>query len=829
MNIQNRLRRRLGPQYLGLVLALSGSWVGALALSAAAQTNQGLLTTKQVAQVEAVQITDVRVEATDTGLQVVLETADGTPTEPTTSVSGDALILEISNAVLVGDGFEEFAPAEGIAVVQVSELSDSRVQVAIKGTDAVPTADVNTDVTGLVLSVMPGITQAGETREPLRIVVTGEEYEGYNPSSAVVGTRTDTPLRDIPQSIRIVPQDVIEDQRATTPLEVLQNVPGVVPSVSPRGTFNQVLIRGFGASENILVNGTRDNTNQIVTILSNVERVEVLRGPASVLFGQGTIGGTVNYVTKQPLSEPFFSLEASAGNFSLYGGSIDLSGPLDEEQKVLYRLNASAETSENFVDFYDIQRYQVAPVLSWQIGDRTNLTLEADYSERDAPADFGIPAEGTILPNPNGEIDRGRFLGEPEFNSAQNRVFRVGYDLEHQFSDNWQLRSALKAAFLNFDRETVFPTFLDADQRTINRGYNVQDYQDNIYDFDNYVVGEFSTGNIQHQLVAGLNLNRQDTDVFDIGFEIAPLDIFNPSYGNSTPTDAVIFESDITNRTQGLGLYVQDQISFGDQFIVLLGGRYDIASQDFENAANGTEDFREYDAFSPRIGVVYKPIEPISLYASYNRSFQQTTTFFRGALGEPERGTQYEVGLKADIADGLSATLAYYDLTRSNVETSDPNNPTQNIQVGEQRSRGIELDIGGEILPGWNIFAGYAYTDAEITRDNNLTVGNQLNNIPEHAFNIWTTYEIQEGDLDGLGFGLGLFYTGDRQGDLANTFSVPSYLRTDAAVFYKRNNFRAALNFRNLFDADYFVSAQNRNRVFPGEPFTLVGSISWEF
>jgi len=228
------------------------------------------------------------------------------------------------------------------------------------------------------------------------------------------------------------------------------------------------------------------------------------------------------------------------------------------------------------------------------------------------------------------------------------------------------------------------------------------------------------------------------------------------------------------------------------------------------------------------VGIVYQPIEPISLYASYSRSFQ-ATSIFSPAEPEPERGEQYEVGVKADLSDQLSATLAFFDLTRSNLPTPDPDNPGLSIQVGEQRSRGIELNVSGEILPGWNIIAGYAFTDAEITEDNNFEVGNQLNNVPKNAVNLWTTYEIQSGNLQGLGFGLGVFFTGKRQGDLANTFELPSYTRTDVAVFYNRDNFRAAFNVRNLFDVEGFVSAQSRTRVFPSEPLTVVGSLSWEF
>lgn len=196
---------------------------------------------------------------------------------------------------------------------------------------------------------------------------------------------------------------------------------------------------------------------------------------------------------------------------------------------------------------------------------------------------------------------------------------------------------------------------------------------------------------------------------------------------------------------------------------------------------------------------------------------------------KPERGTQYEVGIKADVSNRLSATLAFYDLTRTNVLTADPNNPLNTIPVGEQISRGIEFDISGEILPGWNIIAGYAYTNARITKDNSPNQGNRINNVPYNSFNLWTTYELQSGNLKGLGFGLGLFYSGDRQGDLANSFELPSYLRTDAPIFYRRDRFRAALNFRNLFDVDYFESSLSRGRVFYGNPFTVQGTISWEF
>jgi iron complex outermembrane receptor protein len=261
---------------------------------------------------------------------------------------------------------------------------------------------------------------------------------------------------------------------------------------------------------------------------------------------------------------------------------------------------------------------------------------------------------------------------------------------------------------------------------------------------------------------------------------------------------------------------------------LLLGGRFDIANQQIVNSF-GADGSAQQEVFSPRVGIVYQPIPAISLYASYGRSFRPDINAFSSAKPLPQRGTLYEVGIKADLTNRLSATLALYDQSRSNISTRDPNNSLRTIQVGEQNSRGVEFSIAGEVSPGWNIVAGYAYTDARIRKDNFFSVGNRIDGVPENSFNLWTTYRIQTGDLKGFGFGFGLFYQGERQGDLANTFQLPSYLRTDAALFYERDRLRVALNFRNLFNVEYYEAAFNINRVFPGSPFEVQGTISWTF
>lgn len=786
-----------------------------------------------------VQITDVRLEESDGSLQVILETASGELVTPNIQISGNALIAEISNAVLAlptGETFQQFEPAEGIALIQVTELPGNRIQVSITGTDTTPTVEVQTGIIELILSVVPGTAQAPEpaqtieTDDPLRLLVTGESEEEYSPSSATVGTRIDTPLRDVPQSIQVIPQQVIEDQQPSRLVDIFQNAPSVVQGgPSPRTFTNEFKIRGFSASTDTLINGLLDPTSRGIAVGSNIDRVEILGGPASTLFGSGGLGGRVNLVTKQPLSEPYYSVDASVGSNRFYQGAIDFSGPLDDDETVLYRLNASAQTTESFIDFYEQQRYLIAPVLSWQISDRTQLTVEVDYSRIDSSFDQGIPAEGSVLPNPNGTISRSLYVGEPDIDYSQNRMLRIGYDFEHDLSDNWQLRSVFRTSFLDNDREIIFPLLgLSEDLRTLNRFYDQQDYDGRAYNLDNYFTGEFATGSIQHQIVAGVNLFRNDLDAIGFRRSIPPLDIFSPQYG-STPTGTQRTVYDVTNRVQQVGLYAQNLISLTDNFKILLGGRFDIASRDFQNTVSEADEFGQYEVFSPQIGIVYQPIPPISLYANYNRSFNVATSAFTAVAPEPERGEQFEIGTKVDFTEQLSATLAFYNLTRSNLPTVDPQNPTQTIQVGEQRSRGVEFNLGGEILPGWNVISGYAYTDAEITEDNSFQVGNRLDNVPEHAFNLWTIYEIQSGDFQGLGLGIGAFYTGERPGDLRNIFELPGYTRIDASLFYRQENLRTALNVRNLFDINYFVSAQDRNRVFPGEPLTVFGSVAWQF
>ena len=789
---------------------------------------------------EVIQITGVVANPTDKGVEIILQTTQGKLLQPVTLALGRTYIANIPNAVLAlpqGE-FRSDNPASGITRVAVTQATANSIRVAVTGAAALPQVQLSDAPNqGLIFSFTPGTSAAQTPPAPeddvQEIVVTGEQ-DGYLVPDTNVGTRTDTPLRNIPQSIQIVPQQVLEEQQVNTLNEAFKNVPGATqtaPNYIPG--FAGFTIRGFSVGDfgpNVTRNGLSVRIPAGTTaIFSNIERVEVLRGPASVLFGEGDPGGTINVVTKQPLRDPFYSVEATIGSYNRYGGAIDLTGPLNDSKTALYRLNAFYESADSFVNFSELETSAVAGALKFELGKNTDLKFDLEYSKINQSYPSGLPAIGSVLDNPNGEIKRDRNFSS-EDSEYSPEVFRVGYDLEHRLSENWSLRNAFYYSYLYQKIRGVRPASLEPDLRTLQREGEDRDSKEYIFDFFTNIVGKFSTGAIDHQLLFGVDLRRFNSNYLTLRtFQGTPIDIFNPVY-NSQRLNIVDRPSDDETSIDSIGIYLQDQITLADNFKLLLGGRFDAFEQTDEDPIEDTETSQSGDAFSPRLGIVYQPLPPISLYASYTRSFSPTIgRSVDGEPFEPSRGTQYEIGVKADINDRLSATLALYDLTRTNVTTADPDNPDFEIQTGEQNSQGVELFISGEILPGWNVIAGYAYTDAQITQDETFAIGNRINNVAESSFNLWTSYEIQSGNLQGLGFGLGFFYVGDRQGDLDNSFTLPSYFRTDAAIFYNRGQFRAALNFRNLFDVDYFESAYGDLSVYPGEPFTVHGTVSWEF
>ncbi|MBF2063232.1 MAG: TonB-dependent siderophore receptor [Calothrix sp. C42_A2020_038] len=818
---------------------------------------------------EVVSITGVKAKPTEKGVEMILETSLGDKLQVTNRSKDNSFIADITGGQLrLANGeaftFKSEKPIAGITEITVTNIDANTVRVTVVGEKALPVVELFDDNTGLIFAVAstetatkppetPRVEEKPVTEkpqekpdDPIELVVTGEQ-DGYNVPNASTATRTDTPLRDIPQSIQVVPQQVLRDRNVRTVTEALETVSGITPGNRAYGgspiTFK--IIRGFDQTGTGIANfrdGFPDGDFYTLSPIRTVERVEVLKGPASVLFGAGEPGGIVNTVTKKPLSDPFYELGFEAGSHGLYQPSIDLSGPLNSDKTALYRLIASYRGSSDFQGFSDTRLTTIAPSLSFKLGERTNLNLYYEYTKL-----FGKPASG--LSNAaflsDGSLTPRNFATYyPSLSQVNVDTHKFGYTLNHKFNDDWQLRNNLAINLTRFAENIATGFVITNDDRFLDEF----DSSRGVFDRTNYfaqidLLGKFKTGSIAHQVLVGFDFNRFQNvgDRINADTSLPPLDIRNPNYDITTPTFSTRNTfSDFNFLRKSYGIYLQDQIAFGENLKLLIGGRYDWVTNDIKGDFNTPGDVitlpkRHDSAFSPRVGIVYQPSQDVSLYASYTRSFQPLSGFDNlspdeDVTFEPSKGTQYEIGVKSDFLDGkLSATLSAYQLTKTNILTPDPANPLRSIQTGEQRSRGIELDIAGEILPGWKVTAAYAYTNAEVTKDNTFPVGNQLANAPKNQASLWTTYEIQKGNLKGLGFGLGLFYVGERQVDLSNSLTLKDYFRTDTVLFYRGDGFKASINLRNLFDIDAPAFAYSSTYVQRTEPFTVTGSISWEF
>ena len=831
-------------QQLILIIGLTSVFVTQPALGneeTRRQGGEGRQKTSVLIAQGVTRVTGVEVNQTPDGLELILKTVAGSERlVPLILPEGNDLVIDILDATLgfsIRNGVTETNPAPGISSITVNKANENSIRVRITGENQTPSAEVAPGRDDLVLSVTPQDTDAQEEPdEEIEVIATGQadEEESYVVRDGTTATRTDTPLQDVPQSIQVVPQQVIEDQQVTDLQETTRNVSGVFQGNTGGSSADQFLIRGFDQGV-FLRDGFRDE-NQRIREPANLERVEVLKGPASVLYGTLEPGGIINLVTKKPLEDPLYSARLSVGSFSFVEPSIDLGGPLNEDKTLLYRFNALYENRDVFRDFDEnVERTFIAPALTWKIGNSTDITFNLEYLDDERPFDRGIVAIGEGI----ADIPFERILGEPD-DLTETENLSTGYLLEHRFSDNWKLRNNFR--FNAYDRQLIFTNPQSLDEST---GILIRRFSNNIREFETYalqtnIIGEFATGSVEHTLLFGIDLFREDEDILNRLTENggAPdLNIFNPEFGATPPEgDELPLRAITKNQTDTLGIYLQDQIKLSEQWQLLAGGRFDIVDQESEQSGDfsvGSSQQQE-EAFSPRLGVVYQPIEPLSLYASFTQAFTPNDDVdAEGEILDPQRGTQYEIGIKGEMFEGdLSATLAAFNINKTNIAIADPDLEGVSRPIGEQRSRGIELDVRGEILSGWNIIASYAYTDAEITEDDGSEVeGNRFFGVPENAVSLWTTYEIQQGNFQGLGFGAGLFFVGEREGDTDNSFQVPSYTRTDASIFYKTNRWRAAVNFKNLFDIDYIESTNGFNRlgVNPGIPFTVLGSVSVEF
>ena len=808
--------------------------------SASINANQ-LLTqeTENPPVIPVIKVTGIKVNSTESGLEIILQTESEATLNPTTQEEGNTFIADISNAVLAlpeGEVFQANNPVEGITSITVTQLDATRIRVSVTGKESAPIIEIIPG-SGLVMAVTP--------KEKIEIIVTADRQQGYRVPDASSATRTDTPIRDTPASIQVVPQQVLEEQQATRLEEALRNVSGVTFLGNNSNRSTDFALRGFGnlfTGTPVLQDGFRRYNFQGIPELANIDRVEVLKGPASILYGDIQPGGVISLVSKQPLSEPFYEAELQFGSQELFRPRFDISGPLTSDGSLLYRLNGLYQHAESIQDMdTDKERFFIAPALTWNISPNTDLKVSLNYTHDREPVEYGTLAyRDGVAP-----ISRSFVINEPD-DSIERESLNVGYNFEHRFSENWKLRNAFRYSYTSYDYNvTAIALSLDEETGILTRFFAEQEGHEDSYSLQTNMVGNFNTGGIKHTLLFGVDFNRNEESIITLAdFEnFSPLDIFNPVYGQTPKPDRAslsLLTGSVSSQLNAnrVGIYVQDQVYLLDNLILMAGLRYDtVERKRIPKSSTDETTSQSDDAFTPRLGIVYQPIPELSLYASYSQSFtpNQGATV-SGSLLEPERGEGYEVGVKAELLDGrLLATLAYFDITKQNVAVNDPNAPpglSFSIATGEQNSRGIEFDIAGEILPGWNLIASYAYTDAKVTADTDPTlVGDRLAGIPFNSGSLWTTYEIQSGEFQGLGFGVGFNYVGERQGGLPNSFKVGSYFIPNASIFYRRDNWRFALNFKNLSDVKYIESVGNERTsgIFYGAPFSVTGSVSVQF
>ncbi len=690
--------------------------------------------------------------------------------------------------------------------------------------------------------------------------------ESYTVSNSSVATKTDTPIMDTPISIQIVPRAVIEDQKASTVTEALENVSGVRAQPA-LGLLSNVIVRGF-TNKNIYRNGLKSNDDfpfQFDT--ANLQSIEVVKGPAQ-LYGRTEPGGLINLTTKKPLDIPYYSLEQRFGSYDLYRTEWDATGPLNKDKTLLYRFTGAYQNNNSFRDFVSNDRMLFAPSITWKPTDSTDATLDLQVVNQDFIADFGLPVIGK-RPAP---IPISRSLGDPNTPTSNINQVQLGSLLNHRFNEDWAIHSRFLASFddVNQTFVTSTPAFnpgaaLDQATGIMQRNVSYEENNNEKYATNLDLTGKFNLGFSKHAVLLGFDFYRSFYTYGLKGFYNTPnpalaINIYNPAPSYRIPQsvfDTAFLTSQFPERDRSVffnqweGVYFQDQITLWDKLHIMGGGRYDWTEtargrSATYSQANALVDSvtRNDQGFSPRVGILYQPINELSVYGNWTTSFGANNgVSATGGSFSPQIGEQFEAGIKTSLfEDRFLATLAYYHLTKDNLLTPDLNtsDPNDSIAIGQQRSQGIELDMTGQITDALSLIGSYAYTDARITKDNTGVQGKRLNNVPENAGSLWVKYDFSgHKTLNGFSVGLGTVAAGQREGDVANTFQLPGYVRMDAFAAYKWNikqtRVTAQLNIRNLLDKQYYESTDPNNYVAPalgvapGAPLMAIGSVRVEF
>lgn len=657
--------------------------------------------------------------------------------------------------------------------------------------------------------------------------------QGYHATRSASATRTDTAIHETPQSISVVSKDVVEDLGATRLQDALDYAGGMGRANNFGGQgLTTFTVRGFTTGE-FYRNGFPINRGYPnMPDANTIERLEVLRGPATMLYGRGDPGGTFNVVSKQPLAERTVTLGSQLNDQGMKRGTLDASGPLDDEGRLAYRLNVVGEGGDTFRDHVETERYGVTPVITWQATDDTKVTFEGDFMRNNHPLDRGL----TRFPNQRGTPSRDTFWGDKDAGKLHNDNNMAQLRFEHMLNDNWTLGGGfqwLDGSLKGNAIEANGPGSLGADGRTLQRNFNYRKLEWTDKDYQLNLTGHFSTGGFDHTLLTGIEYEDYDyKSIIQRSSAAAgtyPIDIFDPVYGQPRPALTRTPTHDKENL-KTYAAFVQDQVALTERLKVLAGARFERFEHDYQNYVGKSWQAAD-NAVTPRVGVIYDLTDTVAVYADAARSFKPNTGASREGAGfAPEKGKSYEMGIKWEALDRqLSVDAAIYQIEKKNVLTTDPVDNTFSVAAGQVRSRGFDLNVAGNLTPEWRVIGGYAYVDAEVTRDNTLRSGTRLMNIPRNSFSLLNVYEFQDGALKGLGLGAGGKYVDQRAGQTANTaFSMDAYTVVDLLGYYKVNErVRLNLDVKNLFNREYEEGAFGNIYAYPGAPRTVQVGIAY--
>lgn len=707
-------------------------------------------------------------------------------------------------------------------------------------------------VSGLALaSFQPAFAQQAAETELKPVVVEGSQAGGAEDDSGVgavkgvvakksrTGSKTATELKDIPQSVSVVGREQMDLQSPQKIDESLRYVPGVNPSTyGTDADTDWLFVRGFQADQaGIFLDGLSFYQTGFGTFLMDpffLERIEVVKGPSSALYGGGNPGGFLNYVSKRP-GERHRSVETGVNSFGNGYIAADIGDTLSDV--LSYRVNGKLSGGGWETDQSKDLRGAIAPSFKWQPDEATSLTVLASLSRTDLvhTSSGFLPYYGTVKPSQDGYfIPRDLFYGEKDIEQYDRTQALIGYEFSHTFDNDWTVRQNLRYGSVSLEEDGMYGSgnWMTGDfaGTTLPRFRFAHDTAVDTFTVDNQIEGSVETGALEHTLLFGLDYRYYKIDETQHFGGGTGIDIFNPVYGAAQPAPALWMDYETTLHQ--VGVYAQDQIRFGDGWLATLNGRYDFVSTEHNNIRGGVVDKGDDGAFSGRAGLAYEFANGLTPYVSYSTSFSPTTTTDgAGSLLKPETAQQWEAGVKyaPDWFDGLF-TVSVFDLTKQNVAAPDPNNVLLTAAIGEVNVRGVELGAQANLVNGFKIIGGLAYLDAEVTKaTSSMAAGMTPVQIPDLTASLWLDYTVESGTLEGLGGGVGVRYVGKSFADNANTLEVPGAAVVDAALRYNRDNWNVSLNVANLFDKDYVASCQGITSCGygAGRTFTLKAQVNW--